>query len=363
MCARRLCSFLSIAASFLSLSVMIASTGCAGSPPNVTGDPPTKSLTSISLTPPRASIRMGATQQFSATAKYSDNTTADVSPTATWKVTTQGVATINSTGLATGVASGSSTITASVRGISGTATLTVQSPTKTLTSVSVSPVSASVWVGATQQFAATARYSDGSTADVSGTATWTVATQGVASVASSGLATAAASGSTTVTASLNGMSGTATLTVGANVPMWHFDARRSGLNAGEGSLTPANVTAQTFGKIFSYLLDGYAYGQPLLLSNMTINGSTHNVVFVATEKDSVYAFDADTYGSGSPLWQVSLLQDGEGPITNGSIQPYLGITSTPAIDLTTNTMYVVSTQTSASGSTFRLHALDITRGA
>jgi hypothetical protein len=159
------------------------------------------------------------------------------------------------------------------------------------------------------------------------------------------------------------MSGTATLNVGANVPMWHFDAQRSGLNAGEGSLTPTNVTAQTFGKMFSYLLDGYAYGQPLLVSNVTISGSTHDVVFAVTEKDSVYAFDADTYGSGSPLWQVSLLNSGETPITNGAIQPYMGITSTPAIDLTSNTMYVVSTQVVGGSGTFRLHALDITSGA
>ena len=357
-------SFASIAASFLSLLVIVSGAGCQGGPSNVTGDPPTKTLTSVSLTPVSARIGKGVTQQFSATAKYSDNTTTNVSLTAIWKVTTQGVATINSTGLATGVASGSSTITASFTGISGTASLTVQTggSTKTLTSVSVSPPSASVWVGATQQFAAMSKYSDGSTADVSGTANWTTATPGIAGVTSSGLATGAASGSTTVTASFGGMSGTSVLNVGANVAMWHFDAQRSGLNAGEGSLTPANVTALTFGKMFSYLLDGYAYGQPLLVSNVSLNGGTHNVVFVATEKDSVYAFDADTYGSGSPLWQVSLLQSGETPLTNGAIRPYQGITSTPAIDLMSNTMYVVSTQTSASGPTFRLHALDITSG-
>jgi hypothetical protein len=82
---------------------------------------------------------------------------------------------------------------------------------------------------------------------------------------------------------------------------------------------------------------------------------------VATEHDSVYAFDADAAGSGTPLWQVSLLQSGETPLTNGPIQPYEGVTSTPAIDLTSKTIYVVSMQTK-SGGTFRLHALDITTG-
>jgi hypothetical protein len=146
--------------------------------------------------------------------------------------------------------------------------------------------------------------------------------------------------------------------------MWHFDAQRTGLNPNEASLSPATVTPQTFGKLFSYLLDGYEYGQPLLVSNLTINGGAHNVVFAATENDSVYAFDADNYGSGAPLWQVSLLQPGETPIVDGPIQPFQGITSTPVIDTTSNTTYVVSTQTltSTGVSTFRLNALDITTG-
>jgi len=146
--------------------------------------------------------------------------------------------------------------------------------------------------------------------------------------------------------------------------MWHFDAQRSGLNPNEASLSLATVTPQTFGKLFSYMLDGYEYGQPLLVSNLTINGEVHNVVFAATEKDSVYALDADNYNGGTPLWQVSLLRSGETPMTDGPIQPYQGITSTPVIDAASNTAYVVSTQTltSTGASTFRLNALDIATG-
>ena len=99
------------------------------------------------------------------------------------------------------------------------------------------------------------------------------------------------------------------------------------------------------------------------MSGLKVNGTAHNVVLVATENDSVYAFDADSYGSGAPLWQVSLLQSGETPITNGAIQPVLGVTSTPAIDLSSNTIDVVSTEASGGAGTFRLHALDITSGA
>jgi hypothetical protein len=225
-------------------------------------------------------------------------------------------------------------------------------------------------VGATQQFTATANYSDGTTANVSSTASWTDVPTTVATTNSSGLATGVTAGSTMVAASLSGISGNASLTVGAtvsgvaNVLMWHYDAQRTGLNPNESSLSPASVTPQTFGKLFSYLLDGYEYGQPLLVSNLTINGGTHNVVFAATENDSVYAFDADSYGNGTPLWQVSLLHSGETPMTDGPIQPNQGVTSTPVIDLTSNTVYVVSTQTPTSGgaSTFRLNALDITTG-
>jgi hypothetical protein len=87
-------------------------------------------------------------------------------------------------------------------------------------------------------------------------------------------------------------------------------------------------------------------------------------VYVATQQDNVYAFDADNYGSGTPLWQVSLLQTGETPVTTGEIQPYEGVTSTPVIDLTSNTMYVVSVQVMAgSKPTFRLNALNILTGA
>jgi hypothetical protein len=87
------------------------------------------------------------------------------------------------------------------------------------------------------------------------------------------------------------------------------------------------------------------------------------VVYVATEHDSVYAFDANSYGSGTPLWHTSLLKSGEAPV-KGTIKPWQGVTSTPVIDASTNTIYVVSEQTpSSAGSPFRLNALDITTGA
>jgi hypothetical protein len=148
-----------------------------------------------------------------------------------------------------------------------------------------------------------------------------------------------------------------------NIPTWHMDNGRSGLNSNETQLTPANVNASGFGKLFSYRLDGYAYAQPLYLSNLRINGASHNVVFVATEMASVYAFDADNFGDGAPLWKTSLLQAGDIPQPGGNPKPAQGLTSTPVIDIGSNVMYLVSAQKSSSGVfSFRLHALDIITG-
>lgn len=327
-------------------------------------------VTSIAVTPSQQSVEVGHTQQFSATATFSDGTTQPIT-NVTWSISPASVATISSTGLATGVAAGSATVSATYSGVTGTAQLTVNA--KTVTALSVTPSSVTLSVGGTEQFTATATYNDGSQANVSSAASWTVGSTTIATVNSSGLAIALAQGQTTVSASYSGFNSSATLTVngttesGANIPMYHVDQYRSGLNPKETQLTPSNVTPSSFGKLFSYLVDGYVYGQPLLISNLTMSdGNKHNVLFAATENDTVYALDADSNAgaNGGLLWKTPLLQSGETPLTNGPIQPLEGITSTPAIDTTTNTMYVVSTQTSAAaGGTFRLNALDITTGA
>jgi hypothetical protein len=257
-------------------------------------------------------------------------------------------------------------------GCGGTSSLSSSSTTKVLSSIAASPATANLSVGATQQFTATGTNLGGSPIDITTTATWTIANTSVATVAAGGLATGVAAGSTTITASLpSGVSSSASIAVtlpagtGTNIVTWHVDNNRSGLNPNETSLTPTNVAAGTFGKLFSYLVDGYAYAEPLLMSNVTIDGVKRNVLYVATENDSVYAFDADNYGTGAPLWHASLLNSSanEAPI-GGPIQPYEGVTSTPVIDPATGTIYVVSVQKPSSGAAgFRLNALDITTGA
>jgi hypothetical protein len=333
-----------------------------------------KTLTSIAVNPPKVTLNIGAKQQLTVMGSYSDGTQADTTSAATWTTSNGGVATVNA-GLLSAVAPGGATITASVGSgqgvVSNSAAVTVNAPPVVLDSISLSLTSVILNAGTTQPVKVTANFSDGSQANDTNSATWTTTNASVATV-TAGVLNAIGPGTATLTATVGGYSATLQVTVnavqkttGANVPTWHYDNARSGLNANESTLTPGNVNANSFGKLFSYLVDGYLYAQPLYVSDLTISGAVHNVVFAATENDSVYAFDADQYGTGAPLWQVSLLQAGETPQpdSTGDIQPTLGVTSTPVIDLTSNTMYVASAQKNSSGSFFRLHALDLTTGA
>jgi outer membrane protein assembly factor BamB len=157
------------------------------------------------------------------------------------------------------------------------------------------------------------------------------------------------------------------LSFATDVVTYHNDIYRTGENLGETILTTSNVNSTAFGKLAALPVDSVIDAEPLYLASVAIPGKgTHNVVYVVTENDSVYAFDADQF---TLLWQVSVLGAGESPSDThscGQIQPTIGITSTPAIDRSAGphgTIYVVAM--SKNGSTYfqRIHALDAATGA
>jgi hypothetical protein len=162
----------------------------------------------------------------------------------------------------------------------------------------------------------------------------------------------------------------------------HYDNLRTGQNNNETALTTGNVNPTQFGKLFSYPVDGQIYGQPLWLPNVSVGGVPHNVVFVATQHDSVYAFDADSAAlNPNPLWKISFTNPpGITSIPRANIEkgldisPEIGVTSTPVIDPASGTIYVEARSFDTTGTPncpgstttqyfHYLHALDVTTGA
>lgn len=188
-------------------------------------------------------------------------------------------------------------------------------------------------------------------------------------ISSSGVFTAPATeGTCTITATTDN-SLTATATV--SVELANYTARKGGggllgARTDERALTPSNVNASTFGLSWTANVDGWVNAQPLYMNALTVNGAPHNVVFIATANDSVYALDADT---GAQLWQVSLIPGGASAVVSSTVgftsAPLIGILGTPVIDPSTSTMYVVAETSEQSGTYFphRLHALDLATGS
>ena len=258
--------------------------------------------------------------------------------------------------------------------VSNAATLTVNA-SPVAPSISIQPASQAVTVGQTATFSVVAA----GTAPL--TYQWQKNNTNISGATSSSYATPATvsgdNGSTfrvIVSNSVTSItSNAATLTVnavvsstGTDVTTYHNDVARTGQNTTETKLTQANVNSATFGLLRNLSVDGLVDAEPLYLSQLSISGVAHNVVFVMTEHDSAYAFDADT---GTKLWQVSLLGAGETTSDDrgcNQVVPEIGITSTPVIDRNAGAhgiLYAVAM--SKTGTTYfqRLHALDITTGA
>lgn len=268
------------------------------------------------------------------------------------------------------------------RTASATLSLTISARTIAIT---VSPRQAGLTVG--QKLQLTAR-----TSDSTGVA-WSI------SPAAGQFSSATSPSGTTVTLTAPQTAGVYTISAGsvtdptqsasmqigvtdlAGVYTYHNDLSRDGANRQEYALTPGNVNSSSFGKIFSCTVDGAIYAQPLWIAGLQVSGAVHNVVLVATAHDSLYAFDADA-APCIQLWQVSLVDTSHGGtggettvpagpsgnlvgVGDGDMTPEVGVTGTPVIDPTTDTVYVVSKSMNAAGTSFfqRLHAIDLASGA
>ena len=246
--------------------------------------------------------------------------------------------------------------------------------------VAVTPSTGSVTIGQTLQFKATVSNTTntGVTWKVNGVAGGNAS---VGTISSTGMFTAPGkvpSGSTSITAtSVADTTKSASVTVAVNgfsgMLRWHNDLAGTGQNQSETALTTSNVNQNSFGKKATYQLDDQSFTQPLFVSNVPFPGAGPNdAVYVATENNTVYAFDAKGQASG-PLWQKNLTPSnahvvdgnttaGGGPGGGGPITPNVGITGTPVIDGSSGTLYVVAVSQVNGVHRHQLHALDITTG-
>jgi hypothetical protein len=257
---------------------------------------------------------------------------------------------------------------------SNTVTLTVNQAAPTAPAITQQPTNATVTAGQTATFTVTATgtapltyqwFMNGSAAGTNSSTfaiTQTTLGQSGAQIYVMVTNTAGQATSQTVTLTVNPAQ---TSTV--NVLTYHNDVARTGQNLSESTLTTANVNAASFGLVGNLQVDAGVDAEPLYVSNLSVVGGVHNVVYVVTENDSVYAFDADTFAQ---LWHVSVLGANESASDNrgcGQVSPIIGITSTPVIDLSAGThgeIFLVAMSLDNNGNYHqRLHALDPTTGA
>jgi Bacterial Ig-like domain (group 2) len=347
--------------------------GCGGSAPVA---PPAPGLTSIVVSPANGSYQLPATQQFTATGKYSDGSSKNLTQSVTWSSSDASVATIDNSagnqGKATMVGSGSADITAAMASIQSSTTVTVSSTV----GVSVSPTFASVTVThQTQAFSAAVQGTTNTAV------TWSVdgmagGNSTLGTISNSGVYTPPSTGGyhTIAAASQADLGKTATAQVAVmyvpGVFTRQYDNARTGQNTDEIVLTPQNVNVQRFGKLVSYPVDGIIFAQPIYVANVMLpDNSHHNIVYVATTNDTVYAIDADSPSVGI-IWQKSLADTAQGetavPCADESACTLLGadvgIIGTPAIAPATGTLYVDAASEINGNYYHKLHALDIATG-
>jgi hypothetical protein len=267
----------------------------------------------------------------------------------------------------TGALNANATYTLTCSGTGGTATATALVTLEA--AVTVTPRNASLTLTQSQQFTATGGNEFTWSVDGVSGGNGTVGT-----ITSGGLYTPpSAAGTHTILAAsaddpANSASAAVAITNLSGIYTFHNDLARTGQNLQEYALTPTTVGSSSFGKRWSCPVDGDVQAQPLYVANLSIGGGVHNVLFLATQHDSIYAIDADS-PSCTTYWQVSLLTAGATTVTYDADLggcndiPEFGITGTPVIDPATNTMYFVATTKENGNYPQRLHALSLINGA
>jgi hypothetical protein len=360
---------------FLNLLLVASLSACGGGGSASSQPPPT--APQITTQPASLTVTAGATAHFAVAAtgtsplKYQWQRNGAVIAGATTPTYATPAVAIGDTGLKFGVV-----VSNAIGSVSSVSAVLTVSPASPLPRITTQPTNQAVSVGQSAVFdvvasgAAPLQYQWQKSGSAIVGATGSSYTAPAATLADNGssFAVVVNNGAGSVTSVAAMLTVTAAgIAQGTDVVTYKYDVMRTGLNATESVLTPANVRSATFGKLQNLSVDGLVDAQPLYLSNLTVNGAGHNVLFVATEHDSLYAFDVDT---GKTLWHVSLLSSGETPSDDrgcDQVTPEIGITSTPVVDRTAGvhgTLYVVAmSKDNSSVYHQRLHALDITTGA
>jgi len=363
------------AAALFALFLVLLQTGCnSGSynpPPDTTPPSAPTGLTATAASSTQINLAWTASTDNVGVTGYKVERCSGASCSSFAQIATPTTTTFNDTSL-----TASTSYSYRVRAIDAASNLSIFSSTATASTQAAAPIFVSIFpkrggitVSQTLPLSATVNN------DVGGVGvTWT-ATGGALTGQTSSSATfsSPAAGSFTITAKSNAdTTKSASVTIGVTdligVTTYHNNLSRDGTNPKEFALTTSNVNTASFGRLFSCPVDGEVYAQPLWVPNLSIGGGNHNVTFVATENDSVYAFDADA----SPCvqyWQKSFLSAGVTAIPFGDtgtddINKKIGITGTPVIDVVTKTLYVVAKTKEGSGNYHqRLHALSLTDGS
>jgi hypothetical protein len=375
-----------LTAALASMLVACGGGGGGGGGSTTTTPPPAATAPTITTQPTAQTAAAGATATFTVAAsgtaplsyQWQANGTAIAGATSASYTTAALAAGDNGISYTVVVTNSAGSVTSSA------ALLTVTTPTQpTAPTITTQPVAVTAAVGATATFTVVATgtaplsyqwYANGTIAIAGATsATYTTAAlaAGDNGISYTVVVTNSAGSVTSSAAVLTVTTSTGTVTPGPDVVTFKYDTTRSGANSAETILTPTNVNTTTFGLLRNLPADGVVDAQPLYLGAVTIAGVVHNVVYMATEHGSVYAYDADSTASpATPLWKVSLVGSGESTSDDfgcSEISPEIGITSTPVIDRTAGangTIFVVAmTKDASSAYHQRLHALDLTTGA